>query len=123
MLQLKENNKGEMPEEIQNKYDYTKLKAEIEFSRELDEKTENSLSSALKEGRELVKKAHEINPDLASKFTKEYTDLTQEIKNELAQAKNGVRDGIDGVMLELKDLKDLADKENITGEKAWYSSV
>ena len=64
---------------------YHILKQQIEHSNS-DEKTENSISSALKKGKELIDTVSKSgNTELAQKFKKEYQELYNRIKRALEE--------------------------------------
>lgn len=86
--------------------------------------SDNEVQSALKEGYELLKKAEKVgNKELYEKFRKEYSELEASTKQAISDNRSISKQERAKIMLELSDIVELAEKNWISDEKAWYSKL
>lgn len=83
--------------------------------------SDNEIQSALKEWWQLVNSAKEKNPELASKFNKEYTDLYNAIKNARENDKEFSKIERTRIMFELWDIVYLAEEKWVIESKSRIS--
>lgn len=83
--------------------------------------SDNEMQSALKEWWQLVNSAKEKNPELASRFNKEYTDLYEAIKSARENDKEFSKSERTRIMFELWDIVYLAEEKWVIESKSRIS--